>query len=238
LGETEVIFRQNITSPGGKHFGSRLVFDRTGNLFVTTGDRDYLRDRVQDPSSHIGKILRIDRDGSAAIGNPNKDGWAAEVWSLGHRNVQGACLHPETGELWTAEHGARGGDEINTPQSGKNYGWPVITYGRDYDGSKIGVGTKQAGMEQPVHYWDPSIAPAGMLFYTGNAYPDWTGSLFVTALRGKHIARLMIKGAQVNEQRLFQGFARFRDIAQSSDGHLYVVTDQSSPAGGIYRLEI
>ncbi len=233
-----VIFRQNTLHAGSMHYGSRLVFDRTGNLFVTAGERNSLRAKAQDPKSHVGKILRITKRGLPAPGNPKKPGWAPEVWSIGHRNPQGACLDPSTGQLWTAEHGAMGGDEINTPMAGKNYGWPIISYGREYDGTKIGVGVAKAGMEQPVYYWDPSIAPAGMRFYTGNKYPNWKNQLFVCALKGKHIARLVLSNGRVKQyHKLFNGFARFRDIAQGPAGFLYVVTDEASPAGGIYRVE-
>ncbi len=152
LQNVKMIFRQNTLHRGDAHYGSRLVFDRSGMLFVTTGDRQALRRLAQDPASHVGKVLRIDRNGKAAPGNPNKPGWAPEVWSIGHRNIQGAALHPETGKLWTAEHGARGGDEINMPVAGGNYGWPVISYGREYSGTRIGEGTARPGMEQPLHY--------------------------------------------------------------------------------------
>jgi aldose sugar dehydrogenase len=237
LGEGKVIFRQSLAAESGRHFGSRLVFDREGHLFVTTGDRGYLSEEAQNPASHIGKVLRITREGAAAPGNPNLPGWAPEVWSIGHRNLQGATLHPETGQLWTVEHGARGGDEINTPQAGKNHGWPVITYGRDYSGDKIGVGTSKDGMEQPVYYWDPSIAPSGMVFYTGDAYPAWKGNLFVGALAGAHLARLtMADGKVTSEEKLFQDFARFRDVVQGPDGRLFVLTDEAAPDGGLYVI--
>jgi aldose sugar dehydrogenase len=237
LTNVRVIFRQNTLDTGDKHFGSRLVFDRKGQLFVTTGDRYVKRDMAQDPAKHLGKIIRIKPAGGASRDNPKKPGWAKAVWSIGHRNVQGAALHPDTGQLWTAEHGAMGGDEINTPKAGKNYGWPVITYGRDYDGSKIGIGTSKPGMEQPIKYWDPSIAPSGIAFYTGTRYSSWHGNLFVCALKGQHVVRLTLKGSKViAEQKLFSGFARFRDIAQGPDGYLYVITDEDGPAGAVYRV--
>jgi aldose sugar dehydrogenase len=232
-----VIFRQNPSFTGRNHFGSRLVFDREGHLFVTTGDRYDLRDEAQNPANHIGKVIRITTDGKGAPGNPQLEGWAAENWSIGHRNVQGATLHPETGALWTVEHGARGGDEVNTPEPGKNYGWPIITYGRDYSGAKIGTGTEKSGMEQPLHYWDPSIAPSGMVFYSGKIYPDWQGNLFVGALAGQHIARLKVDNKTVTEaDRLFQGQSRFRDIVQGPDGHLYCLTDNGSSEDALYKL--
>jgi glucose/arabinose dehydrogenase len=162
-GGMSVIFRQMPAINSNMHFGSRLVFDRTGALFVTVGDRYSQRDQAQNPANHLGKIMRIRPEGGAPAGNPKKEGWQPEIWSIGHRNVQGAALHPETGQLWTAEHAARGGDEVNTPKAGLNYGWPVITYGVDYSGAKIGEGTAKPGMEQPLFYWDPSIAnsPSG-----------------------------------------------------------------------------
>jgi glucose/arabinose dehydrogenase len=166
----QVIFRQEPAHTGSNHWGSRLVFDRNGNLFVTLGDRFDLRNQAQNPANHLGKIVHIKPEGGAASDNPflGREDTRAEIWSIGHRNVQSAALNPATGELWTVEHGARGGDEINIPQKGKNYGWPVITYGVDYSGAKIGEGTKKPGLEQPVYYWDPSIAPSGMAFYTGD----------------------------------------------------------------------
>jgi aldose sugar dehydrogenase len=232
-----VIFRQSRAVDSGRHFGSRLVFDRDGSLFVTTGDRGDLPDEAQNPASHIGKVLRITRDGAPAPGNPNTAGWAPEVWSIGHRNIQGAALHPATGQLWTAEHGARGGDEINTPQAGRNYGWPVITYGRDYSGSKIGEGTVKDGLEQPLHYWDPSIAPSGMAFLTSDVYPAWKGSLFVGGLAGEHLHRLTLDGTKIATfEKLFEGFGRIRDVVQGPSGHIFVLTDEAEPAGAIYQL--
>ena len=157
---------------GNNHFGSRLVFDRDGNLFVTLGERFDLRDQAQNPANHLGKLVASSRTAARARQPvPEPGGHAPEIWSIGHRNVQGAALNPATGELWTAEHGARGGDEVNIPQKGKNYGWPVISYGVDYSGAKIGEGTAKPGLEQPVYYWDPSIAPSGMAFYTGDKFP-------------------------------------------------------------------
>jgi aldose sugar dehydrogenase len=233
----KVIFRQSLAAESNKHFGSRLVFDRDGYLFVTTGDRFYLRQEAQNPASHLGKVLRITRDGAPPPGNPQLPGWAPEVWSIGHRNIQGAVLHPETGQLWTAEHGAKGGDEINIPLPGKNYGWPVITYGKDYSGEKIGEGSAKDGMEQPVHYWDPSIAPSGMAFYTGEVYPAWKGSLFVGALAGEHLHRLTLAGSKVvASEKLFAGFGRMRDVVQGPSGHLYLLTDASEPDGAIYQI--
>ena len=213
------------------------MFDRTGALFVTTGDRNRLRDLVQQTDNHIGKIIRITDDGGIPEDNPKPEGWLPEIWSVGHRNIQGATLHPVTGELWTVEHGSRGGDELNRPQGGKNYGWPVISYGKEYSGDQIGEGTAKDGMEQPVHYWDPSIAPSGMVFYTGDKYPDWQGDLFVGALVQRHVARLTLEGGRVvSEERLFDGEARFRDVRQGPDGYLYLLTDEGAPDGRVLRV--
>jgi glucose/arabinose dehydrogenase len=232
-----VIFRQNPAINSNMHFGSRLVFDRTGALFVTVGDRYSQRDQAQNPANHLGKILRISPDGGAAPGNPGKEGWAPEIWSIGHRNVQGAALHPETGQLWTAEHGARGGDEVNTPKAGLNYGWPVITYGIDYSGAKIGEGTAKPGMEQPLFYWDPSIAPSGAIFYTGDVWPAWKNSLFVGALAGQMLVRLSTSGEAVTgEERLLTTIGeRIRDVRQGPDGFLYLLSDDAS--GKILRVK-
>jgi glucose/arabinose dehydrogenase len=231
-----VIFRQMPTIASNMHFGSRLVFDRTGALFVTVGDRYSQRDQAQSPENHIGKVLRIKPEGGAAEGNPKKLGWAPEVWSIGHRNVQGAALNPQTGQLWTAEHGARGGDEINTPKAGLNYGWPVITYGIDYSGVKIGEGTSKAGMEQPLFYWDPSIAPSGAAFYTGDKWPAWKNSLFVGALAGQLLARLSTDGEKVTgEERLLTNLGeRIRDVRQGPDGFLYLLSDDTN--GKVLRV--
>jgi glucose/arabinose dehydrogenase len=239
LEESRVIFRQEPAHTGGNHFGSRLVFGRDGHLYITTGDRFTLREQAQNPGNHIGKMLRVDTDGRPAPGNPylDREGARPEIWSIGHRNLQSAALNPGTGELWTVEHGARGGDEVNIPQAGRNYGWPVITYGVDYSGAKIGEGTAKAGLEQPIHYWDPSIAPSGMAFYTGDRFPAWRGSLFVGALAGKLVSRLTLDGNKVTgEERMLQSLGeRIRDVRQGPDGYVYLVTDSSS--GRILRLK-
>jgi glucose/arabinose dehydrogenase len=236
LENVAVIFRQMPTINSQMHFGSRLVFDRTGALFVTVGDRYSQRDQAQNPENHIGKVIRIKPEGGAPPDNPKKPGWAPENWSIGHRNVQGAALHPETGQLWTAEHGARGGDEINTPKSGLNYGWPVITYGIDYSGAKIGEGTAKAGMEQPLFYWDPSIAPSGAAFYTGPVWPAWKNSLFVGALAGQMLIRLTTSGESVTaEERLLTDLGeRIRDVRQGPDGFLYLLSDADN--GRVLRV--
>jgi len=235
----EVIFRQEPAYTGNAHFGSRLVFDRTGNLFVTTGDRFDLRDQAQNPANHIGKIVRIKPGGGAAADNPflNREDARPEVWSVGHRNVQAAALNPATGELWTVEHGARGGDEVNIPGKGRNYGWPVISYGVHYSGEKIGEGTRKPGLEQPAFYWDPSIAPSGMAFYTGDKFPAWRGSILVGALAGKLVARLETSGNKVTgEERMLQNLGeRIRDVRQGPDGFVYLLTD--SAQGRILRMK-
>jgi aldose sugar dehydrogenase len=240
LSDVKVIFRQEPTHQGGHHFGCRIVPDRTGALFITLGDRYALRDDAQNPANHVGKIVRLRPDGTIPPDNPAPSGqranWKPEIWSIGHRNVQGAALHPDTGQLWTAEHGARGGDEINTPKKGLNYGWPVITYGIDYSGVKIGEGTAKAGLEQPVFFWDPSIAPSGAAFYTGDAFPAWKGSLFVGALAGQRLSRLTIRGEAVTgEEQLLMGInKRIRDVRQGPDGFLYLVIDD--PNGEVLRI--
>jgi aldose sugar dehydrogenase len=235
----QVIFRQEPAHTGGNHFGSRLVFDRSGNLFVTVGDRFDLRDQAQNPANHLGKVIHIKPEGGAAPDNPflNREGTRPEIWSLGHRNVQAAALNPTTGELWTVEHGARGGDEVNIPQKGKNYGWPVITYGVDYSGVKIGEGTAKPGLEQPVYYWDPSIAPSGMAFYTGDKFPGWRGSILVGALAGKLVSRLETSAGKVTgEERMLQNLGeRIRDVRQGPDGLIYLLTD--SAQGRILRMK-
>ncbi|MCZ2397962.1 MAG: PQQ-dependent sugar dehydrogenase [Chitinophagales bacterium] len=234
-----VIYKANPAYNGTLHFGGRILFDKTGNLFVSTGERSDLATRPQAQwlNSALGKVVRITKDGKPAPGNPflNNGNAFPEIWSYGHRNVQGLAFNPVTGDLWEGEFGPRGGDEINLVQPGKNYGWPVITYSLEYSGKKIGDGiTQKEGMEQPVYYWDPVISPSGMTFYTGNTIPEWKNNLFVTALSGSHIARLRIENNKVTgEERLLadQG-QRFRDITQGNDGNLYAVTDQ----GRLYRI--
>lgn len=233
-----VIFRATPALDSYLHFGSRLVFGRDGNLFVSTGERSNLDGRVQAQKleAGLGKVFRITTSGKPAAGNPflNKPGAMKELYSIGHRNPQGLDLNPVTGELWEAEFGPRGGDEINIVRSGRDYGWPTITYGIEYNGQKIGQAIQQkAGMEQPVYYWDPSVSPSGICFYTGNAIPEWKNNLFVATLSGQHIVRLVIKNNKVvGEERLLSDKnERFRDIA-CLDGVLYAISD----GGVVYRI--
>jgi len=237
LADVTVIFRQQPKIASGHHFGSRLVFARDGKLFVTLGERNKERDSAQDLGTHIGKVVRMAKDGTVPADNPfvGKSGALPEIWSYGHRNVQGATLHPVTGQLWTHEHGPRGGDEINITQAGRNYGWPVITYGREYQGLAIGEGTEKAGMEQPLHYWVPSIGPSGMTFHSGNAFPAWKGQLFVGALPAKQLVRLEFHpdGRVRSEERIAIG-ERVRDVREGPDGALYLLTDED--AGRLLRV--
>jgi glucose/arabinose dehydrogenase len=242
LENTRVIYRQQPKVVSGGHYGSRLVFRRDGTLFVTQGERmrHEFSPQAQDLNSLLGKVVRINPDGTIPKDNPfvGRKGARPEIWSYGHRNVQSAALHPDTGELWTVEHGARGGDELNHPQAGRNYGWPVITYGVDYSGLPIGQGLKaKAGMEQPVYYWDPVIAPSGMAFYTGDAYPNWKGSVFVGSLSPGALVRLTLQNGRVTGEERYLGELneRIRDVQQGPDGLLYMVTD--SPSGRVLRLE-
>lgn len=239
LENVEVLFRQQPKSSGGRHFGSRLVFDRQGYLYITLGDRGE-QERAQKMDDLAGKIVRLHDDGRIPADNPFADrpGARPEIYSLGNRNVQGAALHPLTGELWAQEHGPQGGDEVNVIRAGRNYGWPVITYGVEYVvGTKIGEGTHKPGMEQPLHVWVPSIAPSGMAFYQGDRFPRWRGDLFVGALKDQMLVRLRFDGEKrVKEERLLKGvLGRIRDVRAGPDGYLYLLTD--SPDGVIARLE-
>ncbi|WP_433455503.1 PQQ-dependent sugar dehydrogenase [Pseudochelatococcus sp.] len=239
LDGVEVIFRQKDTASGTANFGVRLVPAEDGTLFVTIGDRFSTRDKAQDPASHLGKVLRINTDGTIPIDNPfvGQDDALPEIWSLGHRNAQGAALHPGTGDLWTSEHGARGGDEINVNRKGLNYGWPIITYGVDYSGAPVGIGTAREGLEQPVYYWVPSIAPSGLAFYRGGVIAPWRDSLFTGALAGRALVRLDISDENVtHEERMLTGLdERIRDVRAGPDGHLYLLTDNA--AGRILRID-
>jgi glucose/arabinose dehydrogenase len=233
-----VIFRAAPSSTSSLQFGSRLVFDKDGNLFVSIGEKFSPESRVQAQqlNSLLGKIVKITPDGKAAAGNPfiNKQGARPEIFSYGHRNPDGLDINPATGELWESEFGPRGGDEINIIRAGKNYGWPVITYGIEYSGEKVGEGIQQrAGMEQPVYYWDPVVSPCGICFYKGTAIPEWKNNLFVSCLSGQHLDRLVIKDNKiVGEERLLSDKKdRIRDVAYLND-MLYAITDD----GDIYRI--
>ena len=233
--DIQVIYHQAPTLNSRLHFGSRLVFGRDGTLFVTQGDRSITEGRMQSQKmdSLLGKIVRINTDGTIPKDNPfvGKEGVRPEIWSIGHRNIQSAALHPSTGELWEIEHGTRGGDEINVAQKGKDYGWPTIAYGIEYRGGPITGGiTAQEGMEQPRYYWDPVIGPSGMVFYTGSMFPSWKGNLFVGGHQTRDLVRLELEGDHVKgEERLLSDLKeRIRDVRQGPDGAIYVVTDSAS----------
>ena len=237
LSEVEVIWRQSPKVDGFNHWGSRIVFRPDGTMWVTLGDRYGAKDLAQQLDNTIGKIIRIRTDGSAPPDNPfvGQANALPEIWSLGHRNIQAAALDPADGALWTVMHGARGGDELDRPEAGKNYGWPVITYGTDYSGLKIGIGTERAGLEQPVYYWDPVIAPSGATFYTADRYPGLSGELIVGSLRGG-IVRLQLRDRKVvRETRHLPEVGRVRDVKQGPDGLLYLAIDSGNAP--ILRIE-
>jgi Glucose/sorbosone dehydrogenases len=234
----KIIFRATPSYDGRLHYGSRLAFDKSGNLFVSTGERSDLETRplAQDLKAYLGKIIKIDKNGKPAAGNPfiGSNKAQPEIFSYGHRNPQGIAIHPETGELWEAEMGPRGGDEINLIKAGKNYGWPTITYGIEYSGQKINNGlTKKDGLEQPIYYWDPVISPSGITFYTGNIV-EWKNNLFIACLSGEKINRIILENDKVvGEERLLEDQGeRFRDVFDGKDGNLYAVTD----SGKLYRI--
>jgi glucose/arabinose dehydrogenase len=234
-----VIYRATPAYNGNLHYGGRILFDKSGNLFVSTGERSDLatRPQAQDLNSALGKIVHITTDGKPAAGNPflNDANARPELYSYGHRNVQSLAFHPETGDLWECEFGPRGGDELNLIQTGKNYGWATITYGIEYSGEKVGGGiTQKEGMEQPVYYWDPVVSPSGMTFYSGDAIPEWKNNLFIGALSGNHIVRLIIKNNKVvGEERLLANEGqRFRSVIEGKDDALYAITD----GGRLYRI--
>jgi glucose/arabinose dehydrogenase len=239
LEKVQVLFRQAPKGTRGQHFGGRIVFDRAGYLYLTLGDRGEMA-RAQRPDDHAGSVIRLHDDGRVPKDNPfvGRAGWKPEKFTLGNRNMQGAALHPQSGLLWTHEHGPQGGDEVNVIRAGVNYGWPVITYGVQYGiGTKIGEGNRKEGMAQPLHYWVPSIAPSGMAFYTGERFPKWQGNLFVGALRDQMLVRLVLDGEKVvKEERLLRGvLGRIRDVRAGPDGYLYLSTDDSN--GVVARLE-
>ena len=236
--EVQVLFSMQPKTRSNHHFGGRIVFDQAGLLYLTLGDRGD-KDRAQKLSDHAGSVIRLHDDGRVPANNPfvNRAGALTEKWTLGNRNMQGAALHPQTGELWTHEHGPQGGDEVNVMRSGFNYGWPVITYGVNYGlGTKIGEGQAKAGLEQPLHVWVPSIAPSGMAFVSGSQFPQWQGNLLVGALRGQTLVRLTLEGEKVlGEERLLQGRSRLRDVRMGPDGFIYLLTDEAQ--GTLLRLE-
>lgn len=238
LEAVKTIFSMRRKTDDGHHFGSRVVVRPDGMLHITTGDRGD-GPRAQDLFDTAGAVLRINADGSIPADNPYADGKAGapEIWSKGHRNLQGATIDPANGQLLTTEHGAKGGDEINAPQAGKNYGWPTITYGVNYNGRKIGVGTEAPGMEQPLHYWDPSIAPSGLVVYSGNMFPEWKGDLLAGSLKFQLLSRLDRdeSGKIVGEERMLEGaFGRVRDVDQAPDGSIWLITDEDN--GSIVRI--
>jgi glucose/arabinose dehydrogenase len=244
LTDQQRLFQQLPKYASRAHFGSRLVFDRNDHLYITLGDRFFPRDDAQTLDNHHGKMIRIQSDGRIPTDNPYRrlDHAMPDIWSIGHRNPQGAAFNPATGELWIHEHGPKGGDELNRIEPGKNYGWPVITYGREYHGSAIGEGTEKAGMEQPLHYWVPSIAPSGMVFYQGQSNPDvfpnWQGDLFIGSLKFRQLVRLEINNNQITEEERIdfpELNERIRDVAEGPDGFIYLLTDEND--GKLIRLQ-
>ncbi|CAI3797041.1 PQQ-dependent sugar dehydrogenase [Rheinheimera sp. MM224] len=235
LKQVKVIFRQAEAIDSNYHYGGRLAFNPAGELFITLGDRGSRRDDAQKLSGHFGKVVKVNKDGTAAAGNPfaAQTDAKADVWSYGHRNLQGAAIHPQTGALWTHEHGPQGGDEINIATAGKNYGWPVITYGEEYGGGVIGNKTK-AGLEQPLHYWVPSIAPSGMSFYTGTQINGWQNNLLVGSLKFGQLVRLELTGDKVSHEERIRIGARIRDVQAGPDGSVYLLTDEDD--GKLLRL--
>ena len=238
LEDLKVIFATDKKSETQVHFGARIIVNDDGTLFITTGDLGQ-RMRAQDMHDAAGAVVRIKADGSIPSDNPSPDGrkMAPEIWSKGHRNIQGATLDPVMGGLVTVEHGAKGGDEINHPEAGKNYGWPVITYGTDYDGTKIGIGTAAPGYEQPIYYWDPSIAPSGLVSYQGKMFPEWKGDLLVGALKYQMLVRLHrdASGKVLSEERMLQdAFGRIRDVVEAPDGAIWLLSDEDD--GAVIRL--
>lgn len=233
------VFSQQPKINSNHHFGSRLVWAPDGTLFITLGDRYSEKERAQTLDNHLGKVVRIHADGSVPKDNPfvNTAGALPEIWSYGHRNMQGAAIHPVSSTLWTGEHGPQGGDELNIDQAAKNYGWPVITYGENYGGGKIGEGTHKAGMEQPVYKWVPSIATAGFMFYTGDKFPQWQNNILLASLKEKTLVRLVLDGDQIiKEERLLKTELgqRLRSVVQGPDGLIYLVTDEAKST--IYQL--
>jgi aldose sugar dehydrogenase len=243
LTDVREIFVSNTVSGGGNHFGSRLAFDRQGLLYVTAGDRGHSPNaadhNAQNLGKHAGSVLRLHDDGRVPADNPfaQRSDAQPEIFSYGHRNPQALAFHPETGQLWATEHGARGGDELNLIQAGRNYGWPIITHGINYNRQPIGIGKERAGLEQPIVYWVPSIATSGMAFYTGDRFPGWKGDLFVGGLAGMQLERITLRGTQVLHRETLLGDyrRRIRDVRNGPDGYIYLLIDDSN--GQVVRLE-
>ncbi|MGM0672456.1 PQQ-dependent sugar dehydrogenase [Thioalkalivibrio sp.] len=239
LEDVKVIFSQHPSVESTGHYGSRIVFQDADTIWVTMGDRqgDPVRKNAQDPTNLIGTVARINTDGSIPEDNPfvDHDENAPEIWSYGHRNIQAAAVHPETGELWTIEHGPRGGDELNLTEAGENYGWPTIAYGIEYRGGEVYEGRTEAeGMEQPVYYWDPVIAPSGMTIYTGDVFPEWQGDIFVGGLRSQRVSRLVLEDGRVAAEEWLEIGQRVRDVVQGPDGYIYLLTDEDD--GWVMRI--
>jgi aldose sugar dehydrogenase len=231
------VFVADAWSTAGQHFGSRIVFDRSGFVYFNVGDRG-ARNRAQQLSDHVGTVMRLHDDGRVPQDNPfvGRSDARPEIFSYGHRNIQGMDLHPETGEIWTNEHGARGGDEINVLRPGRNYGWPLITHGVDYSGAQVSPDTAREGLEQPLLHWTPSIAPSGLAIYRGDAFPGWRGNIFNGALAGEHLRRVVVEGHRVvRQESMLQGRGRIRDVRVGPDGLVYLLTDASN--GALLRLE-
>jgi aldose sugar dehydrogenase len=247
LEDVQELFEARAWAAGGAHFGSRLAFDRDGYLFMTIGDRGVRPDPAaleshpaQDLSSHQGTVIRLHDDGRVPSDNPfvGRPGALPEIWTYGHRSLQGLAIHPETGDIWQGEHGPQGGDEVNIIEPGLNYGWPIIGYGVQYGGSVIHAMTEREGLEQPVHHWTPSIATSGLLIYTGDRFPNWRGNVFVGALAGEQLARLSVDGRRVSaEETLLRGLGRIRDVRQGPDGYIYLAVENRGGPSRIVRLE-
>jgi glucose/arabinose dehydrogenase len=241
LNDLRVIFSQKPKLDSTKHYGSRIVFDREGKIYVGLGERSHeqFSRQAQDLNSHLGKVIRLNEDGSVPPDNPfvGRQDVLPEIWSYGHRNIQAAALHPASGKFWEIEHGPKGDDEVNIPKPGKNYGWPVMSHGVNYDGTPVGIGRKDApGMEKPIYTWTPVIAPSGMMFYSGKAFPEWKGDLFVGGLRATALVRLELDGEKVvGEERLLRDLGyRIRDVTESPEGAIVVITDEDN--GRIIRI--